>query len=901
MVNIGANTLKSNGSCGSTFAGMIQGTGGIFEVTGGDQILTNSGNSYTGGTKIDSGATLELGDSDSTGLINDGVTDNGTLVFNNPNCTTFSGITGTGGITVEDGMLTLTGGPMSNTYSGTTSVTNGAELADGTAGSFSAASQISLSCGADVQVNGNETIGGLAGTCSTGVNIATGFTLISNGSCGSDFSGGITGGGNLEIFAGTQILSGSNCYGGTTTIESGATLQLGDGCNTGSITTATVTDNGTLAFDNPDCTTFSGIVGTGGVSVIGGMVTLAGGTGINTYSGTTSVAGDSELTDAAADSFSANSQISLANCASLEVGYNEAIAGLAGGCNTSVTIGSCDTLISDGSSGSDFSGGISGCGNLEIAAGTQILSGSNSYGGTTTIDPAATLQLGDGSNFGSITTATVTDNGTLAFDNPGCTTFSNIIAGSGGVTLNGGMVTLTGVNTYTGPTTLNQGTLYLTSTSSLGSTSNIVVGDPVMAPTLAPSGVDITLSVPIAIPSTGLNLNVAGSPNTLTLDGVISNNVSAGVLMINGPVVLNAADTYSGGTTVNGVMGTPVPVTIANTSGLGTGAVSTTYGDLTFSSATTPLLTDLSMAESTLNFNGPTAEVTNMVSDSMGAGNSIVLGNNTVLTLNDTTGHETDYYGTISDTSENGSVVVNGPGVVFLDNTNTYGGGTTVSNGALIAVYSGSLGGGEVTVNGTGVLGLGTGATLTNQVAFSGGGVGGYGTFSPTIASPFIISGGSYIAAGRGTITSSGAGNVQGQLTFSGNSSLTFGQNGIYQFAIQGAGTTAGTNYSTITVNSSFAITATPSQKFEIEVLSVNSSGALGTDTSFNPMSANQWTLLTAPTTISGFSAADFSINTAMFNSGSVSSSQFSVSLAAPARQSDPQLHARSPSRPRGP
>jgi autotransporter-associated beta strand protein len=594
--------------------------------------------------------------------------------------------------------------------------------------------------------------------------------------------------------------------------------------------------------------------------------------------------------------------MALSGGASLQVSNNETIKGLYGASGTTVTLVSSANLVTTGSSGATFAGSIMGIGSLEIGpGGYQVLNAMNSYSNGTTIDGTGTLQLGDGTNAGSIlSTVAVVDNGTLAFDNPGSTNFMNAISGTGGITLNGGIVTLSGANGYTGPTTLNQGTLYVTNASSLGgSTSNVVVNDPVMAPTLAPSGADVAISNAISVPSTGLNLNVSASPYTLTLNGIISNNGPGGTLMINGPVTLNGANTYSGGTTISSVT-TAGGVTVGNTSGLGTGPVTATASDLNFTSGSSPslasadfsggttatfagipLLTDLTMVASTLKFNGATAQLTDMVSDSLTT-NTITLGNNTDLTMYVSNGNETDYHGEINDSAGNGRLNVDGPGVLVLYNTNTFGGGTTVSSGVLVANSSGALGSGEVTVNGVGVLGVGNGYTLTNQIAFSGGGVGGYGTFSPSVASAFGISGGSVISAGRGTITASGDGAglpVQGQLTFGGSSTLTFGQNGIYEFAIQGAGTTAGVNYSTITVNSSFALAATPSQPFTIEILSVGPSGSLGTDSAFNPAVSQTWTLLTTPTAISGFGATDFAFNTGMFNSGSVPSSAFSVSL----------------------
>ena len=77
------------------------------------------------------------------------------------------------------------------------------------------------------------------------------------------------------------------------------------------------------------------------------------------------------------------------------------------------------------------------------------LTGSNTYNGTTTI--TGTLQLGSGGTTGAIEfTSVVVDNGVLAFDLSGSTTFAPAISGSGGLAQMGsGVLTLTGSNTYT--------------------------------------------------------------------------------------------------------------------------------------------------------------------------------------------------------------------------------------------------------------------------------------------------------------------------------------------------------------------------------------------------------------------------------------------------------------------
>ena len=88
------------------------------------------------------------------------------------------------------------------------------------------------------------------------------------------------------------ILTGANTCTGATTINSGATLQLGNGTSSnGSISSSSiVTDNWKLVFSNPNSETYGGaITGTGSLTKTGaGTLTL---TGANTYSGETTISG----------------------------------------------------------------------------------------------------------------------------------------------------------------------------------------------------------------------------------------------------------------------------------------------------------------------------------------------------------------------------------------------------------------------------------------------------------------------------------------------------------------------------------------------------------------------------------------------------------------------------------
>jgi autotransporter-associated beta strand protein len=108
--------------------------------------------------------------------------------------------------------------------------------------------------------------------------------------------------------SGTWIFTADMSYTGSTTISDG-TLQLGNGGTTGSITSSTVANSGTLVVNRSNDWTYSGVIsGTGALTKSGaGKLTLS---GVNTYTGNTTInEGTIEL--GAADRISNSSEIVL--------------------------------------------------------------------------------------------------------------------------------------------------------------------------------------------------------------------------------------------------------------------------------------------------------------------------------------------------------------------------------------------------------------------------------------------------------------------------------------------------------------------------------------------------------------------------------------------------------------
>ncbi|HZV36877.1 MAG TPA: autotransporter-associated beta strand repeat-containing protein [Verrucomicrobiae bacterium] len=444
---------------------------------GNGQLYLNGTNSYSGGTAL--GYT--------------GIPFYGTLNFNNGSAFGLGTITlqsvGTGGALALEGAAAVT-------------VTNSVTVASATTNNF---------------------VGNTAGLTFSGPwSLGAYLNMGSGGSANSliTIAGPISGSGNFSKYnPGILALSGVNSYTGATTITAG-TLKITGAGNLGSGSySRLLTNNGTFIYNSSSSQTLSGVIsGTGSLTEAGpGQLTLS---GANTFSGKTTISGgllvissDANL-GAAPGSFTANSitissgtttnNYGLRTSGSFSLNANRGIT-LSGGGQIQVAQGG--TL--------SYNGIISGSGGLEcgtsttVGYGTLFLEGSNIYSGPTTI-AAGTLELGingalpsgtpltiaaansvggtfnmngksqtigslsssPGINGTGTNTPTIDLTGQLTILQSNNTTFSGLIAGSGGgLTLNGsGTLTLNGSNTYTGVTTVSAGTLALGSNSSINNT-----------------------------------------------------------------------------------------------------------------------------------------------------------------------------------------------------------------------------------------------------------------------------------------------------------------------------------------------------------------------------------------------------------------------------------------------
>ncbi len=293
--------------------GVISSTNSVTLSLAGAGIITLAGvNTYSGGTALASGTTLRINNAAALGTgtftINGGTIDNTTgasITLTNNNAQTWNGnftFTGTRSLNMGTGAISL------GTTSGTTRTitVNGSTLTEGgvisngtTANSLTKAGTGTLALTGTNAYTGTTTVSAgvlniqnssALGTTASGTTVSSGATLqlqngISVGAEGLTISGTGASGQNGALVN----VSGTNNYGGLLTLGAAATISSDNGTlnltNTGSITgpgfglTLTGSGSGTI----------SSVIGTAGGTLTkngSGTWTLS---GLNTYTGSTTV------------------------------------------------------------------------------------------------------------------------------------------------------------------------------------------------------------------------------------------------------------------------------------------------------------------------------------------------------------------------------------------------------------------------------------------------------------------------------------------------------------------------------------------------------------------------------------------------------------------------------------
>jgi fibronectin-binding autotransporter adhesin len=215
---VGSNNLSTevSGVIADFSCGCSPGPGTLEKV--GTGTLTLSGtNSYTGGTTITAG-TLQLGNgTDSTGSILGSVTNNATLAFNRPNSYQFDGVISGSGAVQQNGPGTTTLTAV-NTYAGPTTI-NAGLLALSGAGSIANSSGVIDNDAFDISAT---TAGASIKNLSGGGIVTLGNQTLTLTNASGTFAGSIGGNGGLvKQGPGLFVLSGTNTYLGATAVAGG--------------------------------------------------------------------------------------------------------------------------------------------------------------------------------------------------------------------------------------------------------------------------------------------------------------------------------------------------------------------------------------------------------------------------------------------------------------------------------------------------------------------------------------------------------------------------------------------------------------------------------------------------------------------------------------------------------
>lgn len=732
----GLGTLKSGTATNSDFIVQQYGTGVLtisapIVANTGTSTLTKAGtgtlilagaNTYTGGTIIDAG-TLSISSNNALGAtatsaitISDGATfkttadvntlthtfsltgGNATMDVANATTLTIGGvISGAGGLTLTNtGTLVLAA---ANTYTGPTFVGAGATLKGGatTFINATAGGTLTVAAGGTVDMNNfTLNVGAIEGsgtiTNSGGTAVTLSFGSTTNTSStnqDSTFSGTLSGALNLgKNGAGTLTLTTPATYTGTSAVTNGGVVfGVNNALPVGALTLGN-NAGPTMAFvDMNGFNWTSGAITFYGTS--GGLTSQASlnvGSGILTLGGTVTLSTNTTAANSALPAFITGGTIDLPASRSFAIADSP---------NATVDLTVTSVISSVGGA----------FGITKTGAGTLLLTGANTYSGTTTVNGAGGVllvggagTLGAGAGALTMTAGTLDLNGTNqtvgaltgaaagAIRNGAAGTLSTLNIGTGstgagiyagtisdgGGTLalvkNGaGNTALTGANTYTGGTQVNEGVLtYGTTASQPASGITQVAATAALGLGVGGAGFFSSTDVDALFTNTLPNVNMAAGASvgidTAAGDFTYSTNQSAarGLVKLGANVLtLTGANTYSGVTTISGGVLNVGSVENAGVSGpLGQSAASNP-GSIVFNGG--------SLQFSAVNTNDYSGRFSTAANQALSI---------------DTNGQNVTFATAL--TSVGGSLTKQGAGALTLSSTgNSYSGNTIVSGGTL--------------------------------------------------------------------------------------------------------------------------------------------------------------------------------------------------------------------------
>jgi fibronectin-binding autotransporter adhesin len=593
--------------------------GGTVNITTGD-FDYSSANGAVNAVLVDgAGSTISVGnavsDTKGTTTISSG---SSLTVSNGGTFTTRTGtiagvLAGAGGTFVQDGLMadgtareTILSGV--NTFTGTYTVNNGTLQigGSGTLGSSTAAVSIASGATFEYSTTADGTIDGVvsgAGGVTLDASATGGILTLSSADSNVTYTGGtVINSGTLRLVsAGDGTAQDSNttdwALSSSTTINSGGKFVLDTSSMTDNRTrvdAGAITVNSGGVFEVAHNSTNLGTdkyIWTGGSVSGDGTILKTGeayadiawgnrsGTSLNAFDGLLDVdEGELAVNGGNVATYgSGSADLDIATGAAFDVRSGtfvmDALDGT-GTVNNSSGTGSVMSLGNNNGSGS-FSGNIlagdvDGFSLIKNGTGTQTLSGTNTYAGSTTINAgvlvaASSAALGSGGDitfgggqlqYGSGITEDYSDRiassgSAISVDTNGNdVTWDTALASTntGGLSKAGsGTLTLSVANTYTGTTAINAGVLVAANSAALGSGGNITFGGGQLQ-----YGSGITEDYSDRIASSGSAISVDTNGNDVTWGTALASSNTGGLSKAgSGILTLSGNNSYTGTTTVN--------------------------------------------------------------------------------------------------------------------------------------------------------------------------------------------------------------------------------------------------------------------------------------------------------------------------------------------------------------
>ncbi len=647
VINSGG-TLGLGGSANFTISGTISGDAAV-ESVGTGVVTLSATNTYTGNTTIKSG---ELGFTSMASFGTGTATLNGGGVqwaagntLDISQAAQFNNTMGANGGTFDTGANAVT---LAGSLSGTSSITKAGTGTLTLSGSNAFTGTYKQS-GGTLVISNPDAIGN-----ASGLQLTAGAVAFTNNVSGMGIGLSLAGSGTVS---GTSALT----FSGTLSSNSSVTLTISNTTTTTFGDIALSTAANTLTLSNASGTVqVNGTIRNGGASAAGLAKT---GAGLLILSSSNSYSGNTTLT-----------------AGTLQIGNARAVGS--------------GTLVFNGGTFQGDGQAYTVANSMSLAANSAITGSSNfTFTGSLALSANATLNI---LNTGSTTFGNINNNRLLTMNvSGGTTTVAGVISNSGTLVKSGaGTLVLSGSNTYTGVTTGSAGTIVVGNNRAFGTGTFSLAGAAVQG-----DGTSRTLANALTLAAS----STIGGASDLTFTGTLSQTAASTLTIANtGSTSFGAVNLSSGAVsrtlTLDVAKSAVINGVVANGGSVASGLTKINTGTLVLTAANT--------FTGTTTISGGALQIGNGGATGSLASQSIV--NNATLAFN-RSGTLT-YGGTISGT---GSVTQSGSGQVTLGGTSSYSGGTTIAAGTFMV--EGSLSGtGTVDVEGGAIGGDGSlGGSLT--------------------------------------------------------------------------------------------------------------------------------------------------------------------------------------------